>query len=40
MFEQILWLLSWPIMIYISYLLSARAVKKFQEKYETPENES
>jgi hypothetical protein len=31
---EILWLLSWPALIYISYLAVRWAVKKFESKLE------
>jgi hypothetical protein len=29
---EILWLISWPVLIWVSYKLSVWAVKKFEQK--------
>lgn len=33
-FIQVLWLLSWPILIFISYLAVRWAVKRFEKELE------
>ncbi len=28
--EQILWLISWPILVYLTYLISILVIRKFE----------
>ena len=36
--SSILWMLSWPVLIIISYQLIKLAVKKYENKLESEEN--
>lgn len=36
--EAILWMLSWPVLIIISYQAIKLAVKKFEQKIESEKN--
>ncbi|MDT8309445.1 MAG: hypothetical protein RQ866_07920 [Bacteroidales bacterium] len=36
---EILWLLSWPVFIYISYKLSVYAIKRYESKNEATHHE-
>lgn len=37
--NEILWFLSWPLLIYISYKLSLWAIKYWEEKHPEQTNE-
>lgn len=39
MITEILWLLSWPVLIFISYRLVLIALKKFEKNMEQAESE-
>ena len=37
-FVQVLWLLTWPLLIVLTYWLSRRALNSFEKKHLTDDN--
>jgi hypothetical protein len=35
--REILWLISWPLMIWVSYVVITSAIKKYEVKYNSNE---
>lgn len=39
-FVQVLWLISWPVLIYVSYMLVAHFSKKYEKKLEKEQQDN